>query len=317
MSETIYSTKPLVSISVVTYNHKHYIEQCIDSLLKQQTTFPFEIILGEDASQDGTRDICLEYAKKYPDVIRLFLRKREDVIHINGTATGRFNMMENIRDCRGKYIALCEGDDYWKDPLKLQKQVDFMEAHPDYVIHSGVASILHNDSNRCGHQYIGAERVDSDYKLEDFYGRNHLVTCTVLFRNCITHWPEVFKTVTLGDWFLYTVLLKQTGLKAYKSSDVLSVYRVHGTSMMQTLQPRVKYERRIFQIKAIKQYIGYKYYPMHVMQCINANSIGKVRVELSHKMYKAALLTFFKNLYYCKHRISVRKYFSALKHDFK
>ncbi|MBU3822747.1 glycosyltransferase [Flavobacteriaceae bacterium XHP0103] len=128
------SKEPLVSISVVTYNHKDYIEQCLEGILMQQTTFPFEIILGEDESNDGTRDICIDYAKKYPDKIRLFLRSRKDVIHINGNPTGRYNFTQNLKTCQGKYIAVCEGDDYWADPLKLQKQVDFLEVNEDYSI---------------------------------------------------------------------------------------------------------------------------------------------------------------------------------------
>src|SRR5690606_9059601 len=99
-----------------------------------QTTFPFEIILGEDESSDGTREICIQYAAKHPDKIKLFLRSRKDVIYINGNPTGRFNFIENLKACSGKYIALCEGDDYWTDPLKLQKQVDFLEAYVDHTI---------------------------------------------------------------------------------------------------------------------------------------------------------------------------------------
>lgn len=125
--------KPTVSVCVQTYNHEPYIKECLDSLLMQRTTFSYEIILGEDESSDGTRDICKAYAEKYPDKIRLFLRSRKDVIYINGNATGRFNMIENLKACQGNYIALCEGDDYWTDPLKLQKQVDMLDANPQLV----------------------------------------------------------------------------------------------------------------------------------------------------------------------------------------
>src|SRR5690606_37807476 len=134
--------KPLVSVCVQTYNQEHYIKQCLEGILMQQTTFPFEIILGEDESNDGTREICKQYAAQYPDKIKLFLRSRKDVIYINGNPTGRFNFIENLKACSGKYIALCEGDDYWTDPLKLQKQVDFLESNKEYVIHSGVAQII-------------------------------------------------------------------------------------------------------------------------------------------------------------------------------
>ena len=86
---------PKVSVCVQTYQHGNYIKQCLESILMQKTTFPFEIILGDDESTDGTREICQEYANKYKDKIQLFLRHRKDVIYVNGNATGRFNFIEN------------------------------------------------------------------------------------------------------------------------------------------------------------------------------------------------------------------------------
>lgn len=106
---------PIVSVCVQTYQHEAYIKECLDSILAQKTSFPFEIILGEDDSEDQTRKICKEYAEKNPDRIRLFLRNKKDKIFINGVKTGRFNFLENLKSCRGKYIAMCDGDDYWTD----------------------------------------------------------------------------------------------------------------------------------------------------------------------------------------------------------
>jgi glycosyltransferase involved in cell wall biosynthesis len=125
---------PLVSVCVQTYQHIAYIKDCLDGILRQQTDFPFEILLGEDQSTDGTRQICIEYAQKYPDKIKLFLHHRENNIKINDRFTGRFNFLFNLFSSRGKYIAMCEGDDYWTDPLKLQKQVREMEANFDINI---------------------------------------------------------------------------------------------------------------------------------------------------------------------------------------
>src|SRR5690606_25596514 len=109
-----------------------YIRECLDSILMQKTDFPFEILLGEDASTDGTREISIEYADKYPDKIRLFLHHRENNIEILGTPTGRFNSLYNLFSARGTFIALCEGDDFWTDEKKLQKQYEFMVTNPDY-----------------------------------------------------------------------------------------------------------------------------------------------------------------------------------------
>lgn len=117
----------MVSVCVITYQHIGYIGQCLDSILMQETDFPFEIIVGEDESTDGTREICNEYARRFPEKIRLFLRSRKDVMYIQGHPTGRFNFLENLKAARGEYIAICEGDDYWMDPLKLQKQFNYLK----------------------------------------------------------------------------------------------------------------------------------------------------------------------------------------------
>src|SRR5699024_5534697 len=95
------TNKPVVSVCVQTYNHAPYIKECLDGILMQKTDFPIEVLLGEDASTDGTREICLEYAQKYPEKIRLFLHHRENNIKINGNPTGRFNSLYNLYSAQG------------------------------------------------------------------------------------------------------------------------------------------------------------------------------------------------------------------------
>lgn len=118
--------EPLLSVVTITYNHEQYIAKCIEGVLMQKVNFPIEFIIAEDRSPDGTRAICEEYAEKYPDLLRL--------------VTSEFNVgvVENeqraFMAARGKYIATCEGDDYWTDPDKLQKQVDFLESHPEFSV---------------------------------------------------------------------------------------------------------------------------------------------------------------------------------------
>lgn len=126
------TNQPLVSVCIQTFQHAAYIRECIDSALAQQTSFPFEIIIGEDDSTDGTREICREY-ENHPQV-RIFYRSEKDKIYINGNKTGRFNFIENMKAARGKYIALLDGDDYWTDTNKLQVQAGYMEANPDCSI---------------------------------------------------------------------------------------------------------------------------------------------------------------------------------------
>ena len=133
---------PLVSIVCVTYNHAAYIRDALDGFLMQKTNFSYEICLGEDESIDETKDICREYQKKNPGKIRLFERSRENVIFVDNKATGRFNFIETLKESRGKYIAICDGDDYWTDPYKLQKQIDFLEENEKYdMVHTNYKTL--------------------------------------------------------------------------------------------------------------------------------------------------------------------------------
>ena len=116
-------TQPLVSISMITYNHAPFIAQAIEGVLQQKTTFPFELVIGEDCSTDNTREIVSEYHKKHPDIFRVIASDK----NIGATR----NSLRTLKACQGKYIAYCEGDDYWHHPYKLQKQVDYLESHQE------------------------------------------------------------------------------------------------------------------------------------------------------------------------------------------
>ncbi|RPI20802.1 MAG: glycosyltransferase, partial [Actinobacteria bacterium] len=141
------TTEPKVSVSLTTYNQRRTIAQAIDSVLVQETSFPVEILVGEDESSDGTRDIVLDYARRYPH-IHVLLNRREDVITIDGRPTGRWNFANNLRHVRGQYVALLEGDDYWTSPHKLQKQADFLDAFPDCALCFHAVESLHEPAAR-------------------------------------------------------------------------------------------------------------------------------------------------------------------------
>ena len=119
---------PIVSVNMITYNHEPYIRQAIEGVMMQKTDFEFELVIGEDASTDKTREICFEYQKKYPDKIRI-LWWHENLEKVKHPAGG--NPKRTMAHCRGEFIAFCEGDDYWIDPFKLQKQVDVMRKYPN------------------------------------------------------------------------------------------------------------------------------------------------------------------------------------------
>jgi FkbM family methyltransferase len=142
------STTPVVSVVIPTYNHARFLPETLDSILAQKVDFPIEICVGEDNSTDESRAICLSYAEKYPQKIRLLLGARANNIAVNGKPTGRFNLTNMILGARGRYIALCEGDDHWSDPDKLAKQVAFLDANEEFsaCFHNG--QVVWDDSGK-------------------------------------------------------------------------------------------------------------------------------------------------------------------------
>src|ERR1700741_4673788 len=129
--------EPLVSVCLITYNHAPYLRQAIESVLAQKTSFSTEFIIADDFSTDGARDIIKEYVSKDPGRIHAILRDRN-------IGAGP-NFIEMLQAAKGKYIAYLEGDDYWTDPNKLQKQIDFLEQHPDFALCFHQVRLIKND----------------------------------------------------------------------------------------------------------------------------------------------------------------------------
>jgi len=171
--------KPIVSVIVVTFQHFKYIRQCLDGVLMQETSYFYEIILGDDNSTDGTREICIEYAEKYPDKIRLFLHHRANNISIGGAPTGRFNFLYNLSMARGKYIALCDGDDYWINTLKLQKQVELLEKNKQCSMCFTHQLVV----NESGDEIQKKEYEEKEYSINDIIKGFIPGTQTMVLRN--------------------------------------------------------------------------------------------------------------------------------------
>ncbi|HRP60108.1 MAG TPA: glycosyltransferase [Vicingus sp.] len=228
-NNNIVPNQVLISICIATYNHNNYITKCLEGILIQQTNFNFEILLGEDASTDGTREICIEYAKKYPDKIRLFLHHQENNISVNGSPTGRFNFLYNLYSAKGKYIALCEGDDYWTDPYKLQKQVDFLEANDDVNICFTRALLLKNGKEELQEIPSSFEKKDFNY-IELIRHHNFISTASVMFKKPEPlNFPEWFYKVPFGDLGLYKLV--SNNKKIHCINEVMTVYRIHDSGV--------------------------------------------------------------------------------------
>ncbi|WP_051201338.1 glycosyltransferase family 2 protein [Christiangramia portivictoriae] len=219
------SSKPLVSVCVQTYQHKDFIRDCLEGILMQKTDFSYEILIGEDGSTDGTREICLEYFKRFPDKIRLFSHHRENNIHINGKPTGRFNFVYNFFSGRGKYIAICEGDDNWTDPLNLQKQVELLEANPQFSFAFHDVTVINKDGKILRKGYL-KDGLRNNLEQKVLKRGPDLLLSTICFRTNALHFPREFFKVPNGDTFLISLLGNQ-GKGGYLATIKNSFYRHH------------------------------------------------------------------------------------------
>ena len=228
---------PVISVCVQTFNHKKYISKCIEGILSQKTNFLFELIIGEDESSDGTREICIDYAKQYPDKIRLFKRKRENVQYINGKPSGRYNLQQNLKECNGKYIALCEGDDYWTDSNKLQKQFDLLETNSDAVLCGSNALVTYEGETESHLFNVFPRPIIQEItylSTEDFIKEEiPLHTSTILFRNHIFKWPSYHTQCNSGDLVLMTTL--SLSGKIVVLPDVTTVYHKNANSITNSM----------------------------------------------------------------------------------
>ena len=209
-------TAPLLSILCITYNHERYISTAINSFLEQETLFDFEIVIGDDCSTDRTLEIILEIQKSHSRIIRII--KSETNLGITE------NFRRTLAACRGKYIALCEGDDYWNDPRKIQTQVSFLENNPCYILtyHDSHSTddngLIFNDPSKKG--------VNYDITKSKLIKGIPISTLTVCFRNKLNSIPKEFNSAPILDICLWS-LLGHHGAGKYLSAIRPAVYRLH------------------------------------------------------------------------------------------
>jgi glycosyltransferase involved in cell wall biosynthesis len=218
--------RPELSIVMIAYNVEHYIRQALDSALMQQVDFGYEIVIGEDCSTDRTREVVLEYARRYPDRIRPLLRTAN--LGMNR------NFMETLLAARGRFIALLDGDDYWTAPHKLQKQMDFLRANPEFSTCFHNALVVYEDEDRPPHpfhvpqpQQLISHHVPRPVStLAELAGGNFMQTCSVMFRaGLYGELPDWYLRMPTFDWPLH-VLNAEHGDIGY-IDEVMGAYRVH------------------------------------------------------------------------------------------
>jgi len=234
--------KPLVSICCLTYNHNEFIKDAIEGFLMQKTLFSFEIIIHDDASTDDTPAIIRSYTTKYPNLFHIIYQTENQYSKILEHVFTQFV----LPIAKGKYIALCEGDDYWTDPFKLQKQVDFLDAHENVIMTFGNARIKDMTGN-----YYKKDLYMHSYKPK-FHTPEEIITLglptlTMVFRNVLKSPPEWYSKVISGDYFL-RYLLSKHGI-FYYHGEVFGVHRKHFSGVSRTTD---KLEWNLNTIKYLK-----------------------------------------------------------------
>lgn len=217
----------MVSICCLVYNHEPYLRQCFDGFIMQKTTFPIEILVHDDASTDHSADIIREYTAKYPDLFKPIYQTENQ--YSKGVSVSATYQIPRVK---GKYIAFCEGDDYWTDPLKLQKQVDFLEGHEEYVLCAHNSITLEHDTGRMG--CFNKWFENHVFTFEDVIKKDwFLPTQSLLYRTEVLNRNKIDKRFYNGDYFLQLCLTKDGGL-IYYSNECMAVYRI-GTGISRTV----------------------------------------------------------------------------------
>lgn len=184
----------IVTIQCLVFNHAPYLRQCLDGIVMQKTNFRFEAIVHDDASTDGSASIISEYAEEYPDIIKPIFETENQYTKGSDVLQGIMNA-----NTHGRYVAICEGDDYWIDPLKLQKQVDFLSSHTDYSLIGSNGVVLYTDPNK-GLEYFNNHHNLREVTFEELVNIWVFPTASLLFRkDILNNYPKWSKDLHFGD----------------------------------------------------------------------------------------------------------------------
>jgi glycosyltransferase involved in cell wall biosynthesis len=250
--------KPQVSVATITYNHAPFISRCIESVLMQKTTFPFELVIGEDCSTDGTRALAMDYAQKYPQIIR--------VITSDANVGSNENLKRTVHASQGEFIAFCEGDDYWVDPLKLQKQYEVSVKQDAVLVAHATIMVFYQDGKLVYEPKFRRAQTGSGFLgLEDIImHRAPFHTSSEFLRAEIAqNLPDWYYQMPVGD-FPLKVIAASLG-KVYYLDEIMSVYQkgVPGSFTQQTVACNVQeMEREKGELKmysCLEEYTGHKY----------------------------------------------------------
>lgn len=242
--------KPRVSVLIIIYNQERFLRQAVDSALMQQASFGYEIVIGEDCSRDGSAAILEEYKRKYPDRIRVFFNERN--------LGANRNFVKTYGECRGEYVALLEGDDYWINPDKLQKQVEFLDVHQECSMCFHNARVTYEDNERDDRDFRSPGQKQH-LKLEDLFEGNLISPSSAMFRKGLFDcFPEWFYDLYFGDWTLH-ILNAQHGDIEYLD-QLMSVYRIHGSGISRSRKQITLSKVKLYDY--LDEHFNHKYSPV-------------------------------------------------------
>jgi glycosyltransferase involved in cell wall biosynthesis len=298
-------SKVMVSIYCMAYNHEKYIADAIESFLMQKTNFAYEILIHDDASTDRTAEIIKEYTSRYPDLMKPIYQTENQ--YSKGARPGKYNRER----AQGKYMAICEGDDYWTDPLKLQKQVDYMEKHPECSLCVHAAFRVSPDKTKLK-SAVRPNQGDKIYSVEEVIleGGGLFATNSMLYPAVFNYnRPNFFEDAPIGDYPL-AIYLALHGT-VYYIDEFMSVYRVGVKGswterILKNTEKRVAYfEKRADMLNKINRYSGYKY-DNTLKKAIHLNNFSSLLVR---GMFKEAQEGEFKQIYSALSRTDKTKIF--------
>ncbi len=240
---------PFVSVVTITCNQAGYIRECIESILPQKTNFRFEYIIADDCSTDGTQDIVADYARRCPETIQLITSD-----HNVGAV---MNAKRAFDACKGKYTAICEGDDYWTDPVKLQMQADFLEANREFSM--CIHRVEGRDESGSKVLYLSNEDQKEESDIYDLFAGNFICLASCMFRNYPDlEYPLWFDGLDFTDWPFY--VLHAIRGKIGFINRFMAVYRVHpnGIWTSKSEWDRAKSGIRVF--AAVDEHLHFKYH---------------------------------------------------------
>lgn len=283
---------PLVSVLCPTFNHAAYIRQCLDSVIAQETCFPYEILVNDDCSTDGTTDIVKEYAQKYPSFVKAFTHPFN--LYSRGTDAVRDILLPTAR---GKYIAICEGDDYWTNNKKLQMQVDLMELHPETgLVYTYFEKIVEETGEKRNFRF---HELEGYVYPETLACKDSIWYVTVMMRKSLMlQAPHLdMSNYFTGDIFWFNWISRQSDVRLLRTHT--AVHRILGDSMSHFKDPRKKID--FFYLSSnTRLYFATHYPPLrkkrYARMIIKKSAVNCMKYALAHgdyELYKKVQVPFF------------------------